>query len=290
MNINKKEQLLPIGGVCLLGNLNLTQFIKEDLSGWDYEKLSKVIPVAVRFMDNVNDLTYVPLEDQKDNLMNKRRIGLGILGYGSALLIMKKRYGSPDAIQQTEELMSFISNTAYQSSALLAKEKGPFLLYDEEKYLKSEYLKNLSDETKSLIKKHGIRNSHLLSVQPTGNCVRKNTIIKTGEGEMTIDQIFKLNKININKSVKNRWYIPIMDIKAETIDGYSRITGMYINDKKDILSIKTKNDNLIEGTLEHKVLVKVSDKEAIWKNLGDLKVGDKILKKKSMEMAVTPVE
>ncbi len=166
---NCGEQILPIGGVCLLGNLNLTQFIKEDLSGWDYDKLKKVIPVAVRFMDNVNDLTYVPLEDQKDNLMNKRRIGLGILGYGSALLIMKKRYGSPDAIQQTEELMSFIANTAYQSSALLAKEKGPFLLYDEEKYLKSEYLKNLSDETRALIKKHGIRNSHLLSIQPTGN-------------------------------------------------------------------------------------------------------------------------
>ena len=163
------EQILPIGGVCLLGNLNLTQFIKEDLSGWDYDKLKKVIPVAVRFMDNVNDLTYVPLDDQKDNLRNKRRIGLGILGYGSALLIMKKRYGSPEAIACTEELMSFIANMAYQSSAKLAEEKGSFLLYDEEKYLQSEYLKVLSQETMDLIKKHGIRNSHLLSVQPTGN-------------------------------------------------------------------------------------------------------------------------
>jgi hypothetical protein len=193
---------------------------------------------------------------------------------------MKKRYGSPEAIQQTEELMSFIANTAYQSSALLAKEKGPFLLYDEEKYLKSEYLKNLSDETRALIKKHGIRNSHLLSIQPTGNCVRKNTKIKTDRGEISIDDIFKLNKIDINKSVKNKWYIPILDIKAETINGYGRITGLYINDKKNILSIKTKNNNLIEGTLEHKVLVKINDKEAIWKKLDDLKVGDKILKKK----------
>jgi len=274
------EQILPIGGVCLLGNLNLTQFIKEDLSGWDYDKLKNVIPTAVRFMDNVNDLTYVPLEDQKDNLKNKRRIGLGILGYGSALLIMKKRYGSDEAIKLTEELMSFISNTAYQSSALLAKEKGSFLLYDEEKYLKSEYLKILSKETKDLIKKYGIRNSHLLSIQPTGNCVRKNTKIKTDRGEISIDDIFKLNKININKSVKNKWYIPILDIKAETINGYERITGLYINDKKNILSIKTKNNNLIEGTLEHKVLVKINDKEAVWKKLDDLKVGDKILKKK----------
>ena len=166
---NCGEQILPIGGVCLLGNLNLTQFIKEDLSGWDYDKLKNVIPTAIRFMDNVNDLTYVPLEDQKDNLKNKRRIGLGILGYGSALLIMKKRYGSDEAIKLTEELMSFIANTAYQSSALLAKEKGAFILYEEDKYLKSEYLKVLSKETKDLIKKYGIRNSHLLSIQPTGN-------------------------------------------------------------------------------------------------------------------------
>jgi ribonucleotide reductase alpha subunit len=274
------EQILPIGGVCLLGNLNLTKFIKEDLSGWDYDKLKEVIPVAIRFMDNVNDLTYVPLEDQKNNLKNKRRIGLGFMGYGSALLIMKKRYGCPEALKMTDELMTFIANTAYQSSSDLALEKGSFLMFDVDKYLQSKFIANLSDETKEKIKKNGIRNSHLLSIQPTGNCVRKNTIIKTSEGEMTIDQIFKLNKININKSVKNRWYIPIMDIKAETIDGYNRITGMYINDKKDILSIKTNNDNLIEGTLEHKVLVKVSDKEAIWKNLGDLKVGDKILKKK----------
>jgi ribonucleoside-diphosphate reductase alpha chain len=166
---NCGEQILPIGGVCLLGNLNLTQFIKEDLSGWDYDKLKEVIPIAIRFMDNVNDLTYVPLQDQKDNLINKRRIGLGILGYGSALLIMKKRYGGEEALKITEDLMNFIANTAYQSSALLAKEKGAFLLYDGEKYLKSEYIKNLSEETKNMIRVYGIRNSHLLSIQPTGN-------------------------------------------------------------------------------------------------------------------------
>lgn len=166
---NCGEQLLPTGGVCLLGNLNLTQFINDNHDNWDYDKLSKVIPIAVRFMDNVNDLTYVPLQEQRDNLKDKRRIGLGILGYGSALLMMKKRYGSQEALKLTDELMNFISNTAYQSSALLANDKGSFLLYDEEKYLNSQYIKNLSDETKSMIRKYGIRNSHLLSVQPTGN-------------------------------------------------------------------------------------------------------------------------
>jgi len=163
------EQILPIGGVCLLGNLNLTQFIKDDMSGWDYERLKQVIPIAVRFMDNVNDLTYVPLEDQKFNLLNKRRIGLGVMGYGSALLMMKVRYGSIEALKITEDLMNFIANTAYQSSALLSKEKGAFLMFDSEKYLQSKFIYNLSDETKRMIREFGIRNSHLLSIQPTGN-------------------------------------------------------------------------------------------------------------------------
>lgn len=166
------EQLLPPGGVCLLGSLNITQFLKEEngqYTGWDYDKLGKVIPIAVRMMDNVNDLTYVPLQEQKDNLKNKRRIGLGIMGLGSALMMRKMRYGSEDAVDETEKLIKFIANSAYQASAKLAKEKGAFPLYKDSLYLKSKFLKNLNDQTIELIKKHGIRNSHLLSIQPTGN-------------------------------------------------------------------------------------------------------------------------
>jgi len=164
------EQILPIGGVCLLGNINLTQFVNFDKVDWDYPKLKKLIPIAVRFMDNVNDKTNVPLPSQKESLINKRRIGLGILGYGSALMMLKLRYGSKEALELTEKLMNFISNQAYQSSAILASEKGSFKLYDEEKYLNSEFIKQaLTDETKSMIKKFGLRNSHLLSIQPTGN-------------------------------------------------------------------------------------------------------------------------
>jgi ribonucleoside-diphosphate reductase alpha chain len=163
------EQILPVGGVCLLGSINLTQFIDFENKNWDYIKLKNIIPIAVRFMDNVNDKTNVPLEHQKENLINKRRIGLGIMGYGSALMMLKMRYGSEEALNITEKLMSFISNTAYQASALIAKEKGVFKLYDREKYLAGNFVKNLSVETIELIKKYGLRNSHLLSIQPTGN-------------------------------------------------------------------------------------------------------------------------
>ncbi len=163
------EQLLPTGGVCLLGSINLTQFIDFEKKDWDYKKIKEIIPIAIRFMDNVNDITSVPLDSQKENLKSKRRIGLGIMGYGSALMMLNIRYGSDYALEITENLMKFIANESYQASSLIAKEKGAFPLFDKEKYLASKFISNLSTETQSMIERYGIRNSHLLSIQPTGN-------------------------------------------------------------------------------------------------------------------------
>lgn len=163
------EQVLPVGGACLLGSLNLTQFVNAEDKTWDFKKLGDVIQTAVRFMDNVNDKTLVPLPEQAESLKAKRRIGLGLLGYGSALMMLKVRYGSKEALELTEQLGTFLMNHAYKASALLAKEKGAFPLFVADKYLKSQFVEKLEPETKELIAKFGIRNSHLLSIQPTGN-------------------------------------------------------------------------------------------------------------------------
>lgn len=163
------EQVLPVGGCCLLGSLNLTQFVNISKKDWDYEKLEKYIPIAVRFMDNVNDKTTVPLSEQANNLVEKRRIGLGIMGYASALMMLKIRYGSDEAIRLTENLSQFIMNHAYKASSLLAKEKGSFKKFDKEKYLSGNFIKNLNADVLQSIAKYGLRNSHLLSIQPTGN-------------------------------------------------------------------------------------------------------------------------
>jgi ribonucleoside-diphosphate reductase alpha chain len=163
------EQALPPGGVCLLGSINLTQFVLIEKQDWNYIELQKIIPIIVRMLDNVNDLTLVPLDIQRWNLVNKRRIGLGILGYGSALMILKIRYGSEQALKMTDELMKFISDNAYRASVELAKEKGKFPLFDTEKYTSGNFIQTLDPEVRKLIAKHGIRNSHLLSIQPTGN-------------------------------------------------------------------------------------------------------------------------
>ena len=163
------EQVLPVGGVCLLGNLNLTQFVDADAGEIDYDLLDQVIPSAVRFLDNVNDLSYVPLEEQRRNLQEKRRIGLGHYGDGSALMMMKKRYGAEDGVKVMREFQEHLANQAYQASARLAEEKGAFPLFDKDEYLSSPFVQRLSDKTKEMIGDLGLRNSHLLSIQPTGN-------------------------------------------------------------------------------------------------------------------------
>jgi len=162
------EQVLPIGGTCLLGSINLVKFIDPESKSWKYDELRDTINVAVRFMDNVNDKTYVPLKSQKDELRSKRRIGLGVLGYGSALMMAKIKYGSKRALEITEDLMRFFTNEAYIASAMIAVEKGPFPLFDKDKYMQSEFVKKLDQDTQ-LIVAAGMRNSHVTSTQPTGN-------------------------------------------------------------------------------------------------------------------------
>ena len=164
------EQILPIGGVCLLGSINLTQFINKEYTDWDYSKLSQNLEVFVRLLDNVNDRTLVPLEEQRWNLENKRRIGIGYLGYGSALYLLKLRYGSKAARDLTEKLCSFVTNEIYKASSRLAEEKGSYPLFNLEEFLSSKFVQQaLEKETIELIVKHGLRNSHLTSIQPTGN-------------------------------------------------------------------------------------------------------------------------
>jgi ribonucleoside-diphosphate reductase alpha chain len=163
------EQMLPVGGSCLLGSINLTQYVLSDFTGYDYEKLKADIPTMVRFLDNINDVSNYPLEEQKEQALQKRRIGLGYLGYGSSLYLLGLRYGDKKTLKVTEELCSFVTNEAYRASAILAKEKGAFPLFNLKEFLKSDFIKVLDKETIDLIKKNGLRNSHLTSIQPTGN-------------------------------------------------------------------------------------------------------------------------
>lgn len=165
------EQPLPPNGACLLGSFNLVKYLRKNENGlfwFDFDQLIEDIPHVVRAMDNVVDRSRYPLTAQKLEAQRKRRMGLGVAGLANALEAIGLPYGTPEFLNFEEEIMRTITTHSYRASAMLAAEKGPFPLYQEELYLKGEFVKTLDDETRSLIKKHGIRNSHLTSIAPTG--------------------------------------------------------------------------------------------------------------------------
>lgn len=164
------EQPLPPYGACLLGSFNLTKYIvPKEQDGWefDYDQLLADIPVVVRAMDNVVDRARYPLSKQEQEAKNKRRMGLGVTGLANTVEILGLAYGSDAAKAWTGQLMQEIVYHVYLSSIELAKEKGPFPLFDE-RLLSSGFALSLPDDLRDLIRLHGLRNSHLLSIAPTG--------------------------------------------------------------------------------------------------------------------------
>ena len=163
------EQPLPEYGACLLGSFNTTRYTKLTENGYtfDWAQLQHDIPVVVRAMDNVIDETTYPLEKQETEAKMKRRMGLGITGLANTLGALGIRYGSPEAQDFTKNLLKFIANNSYMSSASLAAEKGAFPLYSEA-YLSSKFINKLDADVQEAIRIHGIRNSHLTSIAPTG--------------------------------------------------------------------------------------------------------------------------
>src|SRR5690606_18156379 len=165
------EQPLPPYGACLLGSINLARLVREPFTAaarLDVDRLRAIVPVAVRLMDNVVDVSRFPLVQQAEEARTKRRIGLGVTGLADAFLMLGVRYGAPRSVELTEEWLSLIANDAYRASAELAAEKGPFPLYDPAKFLAAPRLQKLDPEVRRTIERHGIHNGLLTSNEPTG--------------------------------------------------------------------------------------------------------------------------
>lgn len=165
------EQPLPPYGACLLGSINLARLVTdpfEEAAQLDEGALQKLVATAVRMMDNVVDVSKFPLEAQAREAQAKRRIGLGVTGLADALLMLGLRYGSDAAAAQTEAWLKAIARASYLASVDLAKEKGPFPLFDAEAYLASGTMKQMDEDVRDAIRTHGIRNALLTSIAPTG--------------------------------------------------------------------------------------------------------------------------
>lgn len=162
------EQPLPPYGACLLGSFNLVKYIADDIYLVDDSLLREDVKKVVRAMDRVIDVTTYPLTEQKDEALAKRRMGLGITGTANLLEAVGYEYGTEEYIDFQSHILEMIRDTAYLTSIELAKERGPFPLYDLYRYPNGKFIETLPSDIKEDLVKHGIRNSHLLSIAPTG--------------------------------------------------------------------------------------------------------------------------
>lgn len=180
-NLSYREQItttnpcgeipLPPYGACNLGSINLTRFVKQPFTGeasLDLESIRNTAASATRLLDNVVDCSLFPLEAQTQQVHGSRRLGLGITGLADTLIMLGLKYDSETARQTAAQIMQTVCYAAYRSSINLAREKGSFPFLDKQAYLQGEFIQSLPADIRQGIEQHGIRNSHLTAIAPTG--------------------------------------------------------------------------------------------------------------------------
>ena len=169
------EEPLPAGGSCLLGSINLSEFVVEpftDNAIFDMEKFKACVEDCILGLNEVLEegLSLHPLKQQQKSVSEYRQIGLGVMGIADMLIKLKIRYGSQESINLCNEISKNMLNSAVKKSALLSKERGPFEKYNEEAVFKSPFfINNIKEDIKELVKKYGLRNSQILTIPPTGS-------------------------------------------------------------------------------------------------------------------------
>jgi len=165
------EQPLPPYGACLLGSINLAHLIEHPFTNGatlNLAALQERVKLAVRFLDNVIDVSNYPLIPQRQEALAKRRIGLGVTGLADALIFSGATYGTQEAAGLAGTWMAAIQNAAYLASAELSAEKGAFPLFDAKRFAESPNVAALEKPVRDAIRRHGLRNGCLTSIAPTG--------------------------------------------------------------------------------------------------------------------------
>ena len=216
------EQPLAPYSVCNLAAINLANMVIKSEELVDWAKLEKTIRVAIRMQDNVIDKTHYFLQENKDQALGERRIGLGIMGLHDLLIWCGKRYGSNEGNVLVDELFQFISKCAYEESIEIAKEKGSFPFLEEQGsvdlFLNSGYIKKLPQHIKDGIKEHGIRNSHLLTIAPTGST---GTMVGVSTG---LEPYFAFTYFRSGRLGK------FIEVNAPIVDQYLEVHPEYTKD------------------------------------------------------------
>ncbi len=231
------EQPLAAFTACNLGNLNLMKFVNDD-GTFNYKELDECTRIATRFMDDVIDynMNYHALDKIKKAVASDRRVGVGITGLGDALLLMKVKYDSEKALEVTDKIMQTLRDACYETSIELAKEKGAFPLFKWSGYSKSKFVQALPKELRDEIKKHGIRNSTVITVPPVGTgsivaetssgiepifCTSYTRRVKNDDGETFRE--YKVYHPLIKNIFGDDEHLPEYVVTAHDIDPYFRV-------------------------------------------------------------------
>jgi ribonucleoside-diphosphate reductase alpha chain len=231
------EQPLAAYTACNLGNINLSKFVDEE-GRFNYEELAEVTRVATRFLDNVIDynMDNHALEKIKRAVASDRRVGLGITGLADALVMMKIRYDSQVALDETERMLRMIRDEAYRTSIELAREKGAFPLFQWEGFSRSKFVQGLPQDIQDGIRKYGIRNSTVLTMPPVGTgsivaqtssgiepifCTSYRRRVKNHDGETFSE--YKVYHPLVKKMFGDDEKLPEYVVTAHQIDPYFRV-------------------------------------------------------------------
>lgn len=216
------EQPLAAYSVCNLAAVNLANMVDLEKNDVDWAKLGQTIRTAVRMQDNVIDRTYYFLEENKQQALGERRIGLGVMGLHDLIIYCNLRYGSSKANEFTDKLFKFFATTAYKASIELAKEKGSFPFLDQygsrTKFIETGYMKKMPEEIRQDILKYGIRNSHLLTIAPTGST---GTMVGVSTG---LEPYFGFKYYRSGRLGK------FMEVNAPIVDNYLALHPEYTHD------------------------------------------------------------
>ena len=239
------EEPLPAGGSCLLGSLNLSEFVISpfgELAEFDFPKFKEAIHIAIKALDVVLDegLELHPLQEQKESVSKYRQMGLGVMGIADMLLKLGMKYGSQESLDFCDKVAQCLLNEAVRTSALLAKENGPFPAYSE-KVLESPLLKLVDEDVYELVKQYGMRHSALLTIPPCGSI---SNLLGVSGG---IEPIFALSYTRKTESLHDGdvYYKVITPIAKRYMEKFN------IADEKDLPEIfVTANDIFYEDRIK----------------------------------------
>lgn len=258
------EQPLPGFGVCNLGAINLSKFVRDGDVAWD--DLGEAVRCSVRFLDNVIDATPYFFDENFAQQKSERRVGLNTMGLAEMLIRLGIRYGSDESVAFIERLYLFIATESYRASSEIAAEKGSFSAFDADKFLQSGYMQTMPEEIRQMVREKGMRNVTLLTQAPNG-CVTPDTLVFANGALRPI--------ATLGDADGEQWQSISITTHSDT--GSKSADKFYVNGLREVAEITTARGFRLAATLHHRVRVIDCDGSYEWRQMGELQPGDTVV-------------